>query len=249
VTRRLAIYAAIGVAVYFCTMVATLPATWIGRAIAEASSERLTLRAPQGSAWSGSGRLIARSREDALLDLGRLRWTASPASLFTGKLNVDVFLDERPGTRLEVSPGAMTLQGLDIEFPARLLGSLAPGLETFGPEGSVRIRSESLRVEKQSFLGSADIEWRRIRLARTRGLELGSHVARLRGGGSKVDIELATLEGPLRVSGGGSWTRERGLAISGTAEPEPGASSALAPFLKSVCSEYRDEKCGFRFGR
>jgi hypothetical protein len=86
-----------------------------------------------------------------------------------GKLAMDVFLDERPGARLEVTPGAMTLQGLDIEFPARLLGSLAPGLETFGPEGSVRIRSESLRVEKQSFLGPPTSEWRQIRPARVRG--------------------------------------------------------------------------------
>jgi general secretion pathway protein N len=248
VTRRLAIYAAIGVAVYLIALVATLPASWIGRAIADASAERLTLRSVQGSAWTGSGRLIARSREGALLDLGRLRWTASPASLFTGKLAVDVFLDERPGARLELAPGATTLQGLDIEFPASLLASLAPGLETFGPEGSVRIRSESLRVDNQSFLGRADVEWRRIRLARTRGLELGSHVARLRGGGRKVDIELATLEGPLRVSGGGSWTRDKGLVVSGTAEPEPAASGELAPFLKSVCSEYRDGKCGFRLG-
>jgi hypothetical protein len=113
----------------------------------------------------------------------------------------------------------------------------------------VRIRSESLRIDDQSVLGRADIEWRSIRLARARGLELGSHVARVRGGGSKVDIELATLEGPLRVSGGGSWTREKGLVISGSAEPETGASGELAPFLRSVCSDYRDGKCGFSFSR
>jgi len=249
VTRRFAIYAAVGVAVYLAALVVTLPATWIGRAIAEASGGRLTLRSTQGSVWAGSGHLIVRSREDALLDLGRLRWAAAPGRLVTGKLAVDVFLDERPGTRLEIAPGAVTLQGLDLEFPARLLGGLAPGLETFGPEGSVRIRSESLRIDDQSILGRADIEWRSIRLSRAHGLELGSHVARLRGGGSKVDIELGTLEGPLRVSGGGSWTREKGLVISGNAEPDAGASGALAPFLKSVCSEYRDGKCGFSVAR
>jgi hypothetical protein len=89
------------------------------------------------------------------------------------------------------------------------------------------------------------VEWRDIRLARASGIELGSHVARLRGAGSRVDIELATLDGPLRVSGSGSWSPRGGLAVSGTAEPRPEAAAALVPFLRGVCPEFRDGRCLF----
>jgi len=109
---------------------------------------------------------------------------------------------------VELSLAGLSLQGLDLTLPGRVLASFVPGLETLGPGGELRVRSESLRVDDDSILGVAEIEWRQVRLSRAPGLDLGSHVAKLRGAGSRVDIELATLEGPLRLSGKGSWNRE-----------------------------------------
>jgi hypothetical protein len=63
-----------------------------------------------------------------------------------------------------------------------------------------------------------------------RARDLGSHVARLRGGGAKVDVELASLEGPLKLFGGGSWTRSAGLVVSGSAEAR---AASVAPFLRN----------------
>jgi len=71
-------------------------------------------------------------------------------------------------------------------------------------------------------------------------------VARLRGAGSRVDIELGTLGGPLRVAGAGSWSPRGGLALSGTAEPRPDAAAGLVPFLRGVCPEFRDGRCIFQ---
>ena len=96
-------------------------------------------------------------------------------------------------------------------------------------------------------LGLAQVEWRDVRLARVRGLALGSHVARLRGGGGTVGIELATLSGPLELKGGGSWDRRGGgFAVSGSAQAKAGE---LAGFLRSVCAEYRDSRCFFRYAK
>jgi hypothetical protein len=110
----------------------------------------------------------------------------------------------------------------------------------------VRVQSDDLRLEGDSVLGLATIEWRDIRLARASGVELGSQVARLRGAGSRVDIELATLDGPLRVAGGGTWSPRGGLTLSGTAEPRPEAAATLVPFLRGVCPEFRDQRCIFQ---
>jgi hypothetical protein len=75
----------------------------------------------------------------------------------------------------------------------------------------------------------------------------GSHVIRMRGSGSgsKVDIELATLEGPLRLGGRGNWTRSAGLAVSGTVEHVAQPTPVLTAFLKGMCTDYRDDRCRF----
>ena len=245
--RRLVLYLAIGVAVYAGALAATLPATMITQALERATRERLALRDPQGTAWSGSGRLYARSRAGELVDLGPLRWRAQPASLLSGKLAAEVALADAPKlTRVDLSPSSLTVHGLDVQFPGTVLASLDPALETLGPEGMVRVRSDKLRIDAESVLGLAEVEWRGVRLSRAQGLEFGSHVARLRGGGSKVGIELATLSGPLELKGGGTWQRSGGFSISGSAEAR---STDLASFLKTVCAEYRDSRCTFRYSR
>jgi len=246
--RRIALYLGVGIAAYLATLVATLPASWVSRGIERASADKLLLRASAGTAWSGRAQAYARQRSGPPLELGELRWKTAWTSLLAGKLASDVaFGSAGKPAHFEVSPFSVSVQGLDVSLPASALGSFAPGLETFGPDGVLRVRSDSLRLEDGSVLGLAAIEWRQVRFARAPGLPLGSHVARLRGGGSKVDIELGTLDGPLRLSGSGTWDPKAGLRMSGTAAHDPQAPPALAQFLKAVCANYRDGRCGFRF--
>ena len=244
--RRLALYVACAVLAYVVTLLALAPAAWLAQSIERASRERLELRDATGSAWSGSGRLYARTRAGEFLDLGSVRWKSSPATLLRGRLGADMTLNEsaKP-VRLELGPGAVEVKDLALEVPGKALGALAPPLEILGPGGRVRVQSDDLRVDGESVLGLATVEWRDIRLARASGIELGSHVARLRGAGSRVDIELGTLDGPLRVSGSGSWSPRGGLALTGTAEPRPEAAATLVPFLRGVCPEFRDSRCIF----
>jgi general secretion pathway protein N len=127
-----------------------------------------------------------------------------------------------------------------------VLAGLVPGLEAFGPQGTLRIRSESQRFEAGSILGLAEIEWRQLKLSRAPGLDLGSHVMRLRGGGNKVDIELATLAGPLRLSGSGTWTPQAGLSLTGMVEHDAQPTPALATFLSGICNSYAQNRCRFQ---
>ena len=245
--NRLATYLALGAIVYAGVLAATLPATMISEVLERATHERLALRDPQGNAWSGSGRLYARSRSGELVDLGPLRWRAQPASVLSGKLAAEVALADAPQlTQVDLSPSSLTVHGLDVQFPGKVLASLDPALETLGPEGVVRIRSDNLHIDAESILGLADVEWRGVRLSRAQGVEFGSHVARLRGGGSKVGIELGTLSGPLELKGSGTWQRSGSFSISGSAEAR---STDLATFLKTVCAEYREGRCQFRYSR
>jgi general secretion pathway protein N len=241
--NRLLLLLAVGALVYVAVLVATFPAPWVSHMVEMASQRKLVLREPEGTAWNGSGRLYARQRSGALVDLGPVRWTASPATLLAGKLGGELTVADKT-MQVEASPSSVTVRRLDVQFPGALLAGFAPELAAVGADGVVRVRSDSLRVESDSLLGLAEIEWRGLRLARAQNLDLGSHVARLRGGGAKVDIELASLEGPLKLTGGGNWTRSAGLVVSGSAEAR---AANVAPFLRSVCAEYRDSRCNFRY--
>ena len=246
--RRIALYVTAGCLAYAAALIAMLPASWISQALGGFSNQ-LLLRDPEGTAWTGSGRLYLHRRSGAPLDLGMLRWNASLSTTLAGKFATDFSLGDATRTaHLELSRGSTAVRGVNLELPASILADLAPGLEVLGPQGTLLIRSENLRIDGDVILGMVDVEWRPARLALARGLKLGSHVAHLRGGGGKVDVEFATIEGPLRLSGGGAWTRKNGLAVSGALEHGDGAP-AMTSFLQGVCSEYRSGRCTFRFPR
>ena len=246
-SRRIVLYCVAGSVIYLAALVATAPAPWVARAVERASAQKLQLRAPAGNLWAGSGHLYAVQRAGPSVDLGELRWKTAWRALLTGRFAADVSLGETARTaHIELSPTGAMIRGLDVALPATALASFVPGLESLGPGGTLRIRSESQRIDAGSVLGQAEIEWRRARLARAPGLDLGSHVARLRGSGDKVDIELATLDGPLRLSGSGTLTPQGAFSLSGMAEHDAQQPPALATFLTGVCASYSQNRCRFQ---
>ena len=245
--RRLVLYITLGGLVYAAALVAFVPASVVAGAIDRATQSRLSLRDPQGTAWAGSGRLYARQLSGELVDLGALRWRARASSILAGKLSTEVAMaGGRRIAAVDLSPTSLTLHGLDVQFPGSVLAGVDPALATLGPEGVVRVRSDELRIDADSILGLADVELRGVRIARARDLDFGSHVVRLRGGGEKVGIELATLSGPLQLKGGGTWDRTGRVTFSGSAEA---TNPGLSKFLRSVCAEYREPHCAFRYSR
>jgi len=246
-TRRTGLYIAAGCLTYVAALIATFPAPWFSQVIERISRQTLVLRDPAGTAWSGSGHLFVRERSGEVLDLGMLRWNSSLSGTLAGKLAADLTLGESASAvYLELSPTSTAVRGLNLELPGRILSSIAPGLEALGPQGKILIRSDSLHFDANSILGLAELEWRPVRLARAQGLDLGSHLARLRGGGRKIDIEFSTVEGPLRLSGGGTWAQESGLILSGVIEHGEDGAATMAPFLRGMCNEYRPGRCVFR---
>ncbi len=245
--RRVAAYVVTGSLAYAATLIAMLPAPWIAHAIERASGQTFVLRDPAGTVWSGSGHLFVRHRSGELLDLGALRWNSFALETLAGRLVADLVLGKSANPmRLELSPASATVRGLALALPGQILESMAPSLGALGPQGTILLRSDNLRIDARSILGLAEVEWRPVQLARAQGLELGSHVARLRGGGEKVDIEFGTIGGPLRLSGGGTWTRDGGLSVSGAVEHGGDPSGTMTQFLRAVCNEYRPGNCTFR---
>lgn len=250
ITRRGVGYIVVGCVAYAAALIAMLPASLMAQFAERASKQMIVLRGPTGTAWSGNGHLYVRERAGTLLSIGPLLWNASFSGILGGRLAFELSLgDAASAVRIELSPASAAIRGLSLELPGRILSSAAPALEALGPQGTLLMKSDSLRFDGDSVFGLASIEWRPVQFARASGLTLGSHVARLRGGGSKVDIELGTIDGPLRLSGGGTWTRDRGLNVSGAAEHGADPTAAMEPFLRGVCSSYANNRCEFRFAQ
>ena len=222
-----------GCVTYLAALTVLAPPSFTAHFFKKFSNERLEMRNPQGSAWTGSARLYAGGR----MDLGEISWRIGFA---------DIALGGAARASIEVRPWSVAVRGLDATFPAAALALLDPALQALGPQGTLRVRSERLRIERGAVLGLAEVEWRDVRLARARGLALGSHVARLRGGGARVDIELGSLEGPMRIEGGGTWTTSGAVRMSGSLHAQ---DRELGNFLRGVCAESRGGRCYFRYAR
>lgn len=244
--RRMATYAVVAAFVYLAALVATIPAPWVSRAVTKVSGQRLEMREPQGTLWSGSGRLYANSHSGPPLEIGLLRWRTSRTAVLQAKLVTEVTLGDGPkAMHMQLTPSSASIRAVDLTLPAELIATFAPAVEAMGPAGVLRVRSDELRLEGRRIFGLAELEWRQIRLARSPGLDLGSQYARLRGGGGRVDIELATLDGPLRLSGSGTWSVEAGLQLTGAIDQAGPQTNSLEVFLKGICTEYRGGRCKF----
>lgn len=247
---RMVLLVLAGIAAYLIALAASAPASWLSQAIERASGRVIELREPAGSLWSGSGRLYARLQADSLLDLGALRWETSWSEIHRLRLGVSVAIGgaQRPA-EVQLSPTGVSVRRLSVSAPAEVITGFVPALQALGPRGTLRVRTEDLRVERDSILGQAEIEWADVRLARSPDLEFGSHLARLRGSGPRVVIELSSLGGPLRLSGNGTWSRDAGLVLSGAAEHDAQQASSMGVFLQGMCTGYRANRCEFRVRR
>lgn len=237
-------YAVTALAAFGAMLLLLAPATWIADAIDDASGHRVQFREASGTVWNGSARLLARTPE-RLLDLGIVRWTARPAGVLPPTVRAELhYPAARQPVRMEISPRGVALGRLELQLPASILTLVAPALASFGPKGTIHVRADGLRLERAAYFGLAEVEWGRAALQSQPGLALGSHVARLRGGGDKVDIDLSTLEGPLSLTGRATWRANAGFEVAGTAEAR---SPEMVPLLKAVCGSYQGTACPFAY--
>lgn len=230
-------------------VVAFAPASWLARAVASASGERLLLGDVRGTVWSGSAVPVLAggpgSRDAAALP-GRLAWTlawrGSALELRTAQaccLNGTLTLRVSPGlTRWSValvpSPGSIG------QWPSAWLGGLGTPWNTLQLGGSLRLQSSGFSVERIADRwrvdGTLDVELVNAS-SRLSTLEtLGSYRLRLVGdpaNAGQPTLALTTQDGALQLSGDGSWG-PGGVRFRGEARAAPADETALANLLNII---------------
>ena len=228
------------------------PAAWLASALASQSGERLQLADARGTVWRGSGVLVLSAGADsrsAIALPGRVSWTLS----WRGRglelhATQPCCLHEQFRLSAEPGLGRVTLRlapttGATATWPAAWLASLGAPWNTLQLGGLLRLQSHGLTLEsaqgRLAFSGRAELLLEAASSRLSTQDPLGSYKLSIDGqreAGGSAALNLATLQGPLLLSGQGQWGGASGAALRfrGEARAEPGAESALNNLLNVI---------------
>lgn len=223
------------------TVLACLPASWMGQLVERQSGGRLTLGDAQGTLWRGSAFIGgAASKDGAVTALlpGRFSWRLSPLALLG---SVDLQLENpealtQPVTlhggwrSWQLSPAALVL-------PADGLAGLGAPLNTLAPSGRMKLSWTALQIERAgqavSLQGRTTLEMQDMASRLTPVKPLGSYQLAFDWQGQQAALALASQRGPLLLSGAGRFAQGR-LQFSGQAEAATGFEEQLAGLLNML---------------
>lgn len=225
------------------------PAAWLGAALVAATDARVQLVDARGSVWSGSSVLMLTggpgSRDASALP-GRLQWNwgwsgLQPEIRLQHPCCLAAPVVVRPGAGL--GTWSLTLMpapaGLGT-WPAAWLAGLGTPFNTLQLSGSVRISSPGARVEsvegRLRMQGSVQLDFIDMGSRIVAIDTLGSYQLVVSGGATNANVpvmSLATLRGPLQLSGTGQWTGAR-LRFTGEASASEGSQAVLNNLLNVI---------------
>lgn len=218
------------------------PASWVAAAVFQASAGQVQLVDARGTVWTGSVRLVLTgglgSRDSAVLP-GRLGWRLRPGWLVLKlALSADCCTDTPIQGRLGWRWDGPTLQLADgaSQWPAAVLTGLGTPWNTLQAEGELRLATRGLSLEwvdgRLALAGRAELTAIAISSRLSTLKPMGTYRVTLTGG-SAVALELATLDGSLKLSGSGRWVGSR-LHFQGVASADPEHEAALANLLNII---------------
>ncbi|WP_338846597.1 type II secretion system protein N [Massilia sp. W12] len=221
------------------TVLAFLPASWLGLLLEKQSGGKLALGDPQGSLWRGSAYIgAAPGKNDPLTPLlpGRFSWRLSPSILW-GSIEMQLENPECMGQPLQMTGGidAWRLGPGHLLLPADGLSALGAPLNTVGLSGRMELRWQELRFARQGaqldLHGEIQMTLNEVASRMSFVKPLGDYNLRFNWQGQQAQMELRTLKGPLLLSGQGAIQQAR-LQFSGKAQAEDGKEEKLANLLR-----------------
>ena len=240
--------AALGIAASLLFLAATVPAGFVA---ARWHAPAVSIADAQGTLWRGSARATLRTPQGEVA-VDRITWRLRPARLVAGRIAFDVEATAKGFTgtgRVERGLAALELRDLAARGDATTLALFAPLAATWQPQGAVTLTAPALAWDDGELRGEGRAEWRGAALALSGVRPLGSYRAELKGAGGPAKLTLTTIEGPLRLTGDGTLTREGRLAFSGEARAEGNSAQALEPLLDLIGPKRADGSRALRFAQ
>jgi general secretion pathway protein N len=220
------------------TVLAFLPAAWLGPLVERQTGGRLTLGDAQGTLWRGSAFVGGAPGEGgAVTPLlpGRFAWRLSPLVVFG---QVDVTLENPQAlanpVRVSGSWSQWQVSSGELLLPAEGLSGLGAPLNTLAPSGAIRLAWNTLDLLRQT--NSVIVQGRTVLSMSNMGSRmspvnpLGSYEMTMDWRGPQADLTLRTVRGALLLSGAGMLQNGR-LRFSGQASAADGYEDTLGNML------------------
>ena len=222
------------------------PARWLASAVAQASHGQLQLRQPHGTVWAGDAVLTLapdRTGTDVRQLPDRLRWQWGlgwPG--LTLRLSSPCCTPQALQWQLGWQAGtpALSLADQTSQWPLALLAGLGAPWNTLQAEGQLQWQSTGLRLGwtdgRIRWHGQSELRVQELGSRLSTLHPMGSYRITLRGGSAGTttpELDLATLSGPLRLSGKGQWLGSR-LRFEGEASADEGSEAALSNLLNII---------------
>jgi general secretion pathway protein N len=220
------------------TVLAFLPASWLGTMVERQTGGRLTLGDAQGTLWNGSAFVGGAPGEGgAVTPLlpGRFSWRLSPLVLL-GRVDMQLENPQALAEPVEVSGNWSEWQVNKghLLLPAEGLAGLGAPLNTLVPSGVIRLswsrldlvrQPTSVAVTGRTTLSMSDMGSRMAPIK-----PLGSYEMVMDWRGQQADLVLRTVRGALLLSGNGTLQNGR-LRFSGQASAAEGYEETLGNML------------------
>jgi len=194
------------------------PAAWLSAVVDGATDSWVQLLDPRGTVWKGDGHLrFGQGANDAEARVlpGRVSWLWGWDS---GAVNLTLRAEccSQEGQHMRWAPGwgRLTLHLADgtSQWPAGLLAGFGAPWNTVQAEGELRVRTQGMSVEWSGARTRLQGQLQAEALAMASRLSIlrpvGSYQVTLSAPAPDLppELQLRTLEGPLRLEGSGQWT-------------------------------------------
>ena len=222
------------------------PASWIAVGVQAASRGTITLGEPSGTAWNGNASVILGTGDgdaSARTSLpGAVFWQINPWALLTGTLRITFRDPSLLAMPLAVRVGALggEVDADRIRLPASVLTGIGAPWNTIRPGGTLDLDWDTLRWRSAGaaaeLRGQIRLTWDDASSTLTPVRPFGRYRLQIDGLYPGAQVRLATLSGPLLLSGSGTITTGGHVHFRGTARIRPGTDATVAAQLSGLVS-------------
>jgi general secretion pathway protein N len=222
--KRAFVWIALPTLAVIVTVLAFLPAAWLGPMVERQTGGRLTLGDAQGTLWRGSAFVGGAPGEGGSVTPllpGRFSWRLSPLVLL-GDVSMDLANDQALAQPVHVSGSWSQWQvsAGQLLLPADGLAGLGAPLNTLALSGTIKLSWNLLDIARQG--NAVAVSGRTVLSLTDMGSRmspikpLGSYEMAMDWHGERADVVLRTVTGALLLSGNGALENGR-LHFSGQA--------------------------------
>jgi general secretion pathway protein N len=234
-------------------LVSMMPAAWITPQFAKATQGHVNLVDASGSLWHGSATVMLSAGDDvetATVLPGRVEWSTSFWSIFAGRLHMDLReTDEMPEPlRIDASLSGATVSANGIAVPATLFRGLGAPFNTLNLQGNVYAKWTTLRLIHGRAFGGITVTFDDVASSVSPVRPLGSYRVEVQEEGAAATLDLATLKGPLLLTGRGR-VGAGGTSFNGAASAVPEQRDNLAGLLNLLGRPTATGSTALSYGR